>query len=271
VLCAVVAALGFVVADLRAKLAEARQEAELLRQPEVVGEPVGWAPPALVAAGKVVGAVVEQAQQTAQRLRDEGVGGLLWGSLEDFSRWALDQQSQIAQIAAEDGTVTIMFSDIEGSTRLNSTLGDKQWVKVLAAHDELVELYVDKYRGLVVKTQGDGHMLVFNNPQLAVEAALDINRALAATWHRNRHLRRTPISLRFGLHTGTAIERGGDFFGQNVALAARIAAQAEGGEILVSEEVAKALDEDFIVGVAKTVELKGFEGSHTLWYVEGPR
>ncbi len=270
-LAAIIAGLLVAIVDLRAKLAQARLEVEELQQTTLAEEGSGWAPPALLAAGKVVGAVVETAQQTAQRLRYEGVGGLLWGSLEDFSRWALDQQSEIAQIAADDGTVTILFSDIEGSTRLNATLGDKQWVKVLAAHDELVETYVDKYRGLIVKTQGDGHMIVFNNPHQAVEAAIDINRALAATWNRNRHLRRTPISLRFGLHTGTAIERGGDFFGQNVALAARIAAQAEGGEILVSEEVAKVLDEDFIVGVAKTVELKGFEGSQTLWYVEGPR
>ena len=65
VLCAVVAALGFVVADLRAKLAEARQEAELLRQPEVVGEPVGWAPPALVAAGKGVTCVLTTAIRPA--------------------------------------------------------------------------------------------------------------------------------------------------------------------------------------------------------------
>ncbi|HNO39534.1 MAG TPA: adenylate/guanylate cyclase domain-containing protein, partial [Marmoricola sp.] len=241
-----------------------------LREALVVEEPDIKVPSALVAAGRVVGAVMGTAQHTAQRLRDEGMGGMLLGSLEELSRWALDQRSEIVRIADEDGTVTIFFSDIEGSTRLNSTLGDERWVKVLAAHDELVETYVEKYRGLIVKTQGDGHMVVFSTPQLAVAAALDINRGLSANWNRSRHLRRTPIRVRIGLHKGTAIERDGDYFGQNVALAARIAARAQGGEILVSEEVAQVLDAEYGLLPAESVELKGFDGKHTLWQVEGP-
>lgn len=265
-----VVALGWISWQLRARLEQANAELVELREAIVVEEPETWVPPALVAAGKVVGAVVETAQHTAQRFRDEGVGGLLLGPLEDLARWATDQRSEIVRIADQDGTVTIFFSDIEGSTRLNSTLGDERWVKVLAAHDELVETYVDKYRGLIVKTQGDGHMVVFSTPELAVSAALDINRALSASWNRSRHLRRTPIRVRIGLHKGTAIERDGDYFGQNVALAARIAARAQGGEILVSEDVAEALDAHYTLAPAESVELKGFNGKHTLWHVEGP-
>ncbi len=255
---------------LRQRLDQANAELTELREALVVEEPDIKVPSALVAAGRVVGAVMGTAQHTAQRLRDEGMGGMLLGSLEELSRWALDQRSEIVRIADEDGTVTVFFSDIEGSTRLNSTLGDERWVKVLAAHDELVETYVEKYRGLIVKTQGDGHMVVFSTPQLAVAAALDINRALSANWNRSRHLRRTPIRVRIGLHKGTAIERDGDYFGQNVALAARIAARAQGGEILVSEEVAQVLDAEYDLLPAESVELKGFDGKHTLWQVEGP-
>jgi len=255
---------------LRHRLDQANAELTELREALVVEEPDIKVPSALVAAGRVVGAVMGTAQHTAQRLRDEGMGGMLLGSLEELSRWALDQRSEIVRIADEDGTVTIFFSDIEGSTRLNSTLGDERWVKVLAAHDELVETYVEKYRGLIVKTQGDGHMVVFSTPQLAVAAALDINRGLSANWNRSRHLRRTPIRVRIGLHKGTAIERDGDYFGQNVALAARIAARAQGGEILVSEEVAQVLDAEYGLLPAESVELKGFDGKHTLWQVEGP-
>jgi class 3 adenylate cyclase len=141
-------------------------------------------------------------------------------------------------------------------------------VRVLAAHDELVETYVEKHRGLIVKTQGDGHMVVFTTPQLALEAALDIQRAFGAKWNHSRELRRTPIKVRIGLHTGTAIERDGDYLGQNVALAARVAARAEGGEVLVTGEIADSCADDFLFTAAGSVELKGFEGVQDLWHAE---
>jgi class 3 adenylate cyclase len=212
----------------------------------------------------VVGKVVE----AAARARDQGVGRMLVASLEDFTRWAAEQRTAIGRMAAEDGTVTIMFSDIEGSTALNSSLGDARWVRVLAAHDELVETYVEKYRGLIVKTQGDGHMVVFTTPELALRAALDIQRAFGAKWNHSRELRRTPIKVRIGLHAGTAIERDGDYLGQNVALAARVAAQADGGEVMVTGEIAEACADEFTFVPAGSLELKGFEGVHELWHVE---
>ncbi len=273
-LAVAVVGLAVAVAMLTTRLRAAEAEAEELREQWSAHEAELRAPAPLRTAGRVMGVVMETAktaQQTAQRVREQGVGGMLLSSLDDFVRWSADQHSEIAQVAAEDGTVTIFFSDIEGSTALNSDLGDERWVKVLEAHDQLVDAYVEKYRGLVVKTQGDGHMVVFSTPELAVNAALDIQRALGANWNRSRHLRRTPIRVRIGLHTGTAIERGGDYFGRNVALAARIAAQAQGGEILVSEEIAAALDEWYLFTPAESVELKGFEGEHELWHVEGRR
>ena len=96
---------------------------------------------------------------------------------------------------------------------------------------------------MIVKSQGDGYMVVFSTPELAVGASLDIQRALSAKRQRSRQLRRTPIRVRIGLHTGTAIEREGDYFGSNVAMAARVAALADGGEILVTDEIAEALAE----------------------------
>ena len=76
--------------------------------------------------------------------------------------------------------------------------------------------------------------------------------------------------MRIGLHTGTAIEREGDYFGRNVAMAARVAAMADGGEILVTgeiaEELADATEYQFVED--DTVELKGLPGEHRLWLVE---
>lgn len=217
---------------------------------------------------KAAGRVVQTMMETASRVREQGVGGMLWSSLDDLTRWALEDRTAIARVAGPDGTVTIFFSDIEGSTALNNELGDARWVKVLAAHDELVETYVDRYRGHIVKTQGDGHMVVFSTADLALDAALDVQRALNANWNRSRHLRRTPIRVRIGLHTGKAIEKDGDWLGHNVAFAARVAAQAQGGEVLVSEEVVAAAEQDFSFTAAEAIELKGFEGDHQLWRVE---
>lgn len=223
----------------------------------------------VVNVGLQAGTAVRTVVEAVGRVREQGLGGMLLSSLEEFNRWAADQRAAIGRMAAADGTVTIFFSDIENSTMLNTQLGDSRWIKVLTAHDNLVETYIEKYRGLVVKTQGDGHMVVFSTPDLALSAALDIQRALGANWNRSRELRRTPIRVRIGLHTGTAIERDGDYFGQNVALAARVASQAQGGEILVTDEIAEALEDQFAFTPAEAVELKGFEGEHTLWHCDG--
>jgi adenylate cyclase len=253
-------ALGVTVKLLR----DARQETERLQQTVESQLVETRAPRAGNAAGRVVGKMVE----AAARAREQGVSRMLVASLEDFSRWAAEQRTAIGRMAADDGTVTIMFTDIEGSTALNAGLGDTRWVRVLAAHDELVETYVEKYRGLIVKTQGDGHMVVFTTPPLALDAALDIQRAFGAKWNHSRELRRTPVKVRIGLHTGTAIERDGDYLGQNVALAARVAAQAAGGEVLVTGEIAQTCAEDFRFTDAGAVELKGFEGTQDLWRAE---
>jgi len=249
-------------------LLDARAEVEEILAPVALPSlPANTTQRAVLTAGTAMRTVVE----AVNRVREQGVGGMLVSTLEDFNRWAAEQRQAIGRMAAEDGTVTIFFSDIENSTLLNTQLGDARWIKVLTAHDHLVETYIEKYRGLIVKSFGDGHMVVFSTPELAIAAALDIQKALGANWNRSRELRRTPIRVRIGLHSGTAIERGGDYFGQNVALAARVAAQAQGGEILVTGEIAEALEELFTFTPAEAVELKGFDGEHELWFVEKER
>ena len=245
---------------LREELAQAQQRVP----PRSLG-------PSSQRAALTAGTAVRSVVEAVARVREQGVGGMLVSTLEDFNRWAADQRAAIGRVAGEDGTVTIFFSDIENSTQLNTQLGDARWLKVLGAHDRLVETYVEKYRGLIVKSFGDGHMVVFSTPELALAASLDIQRALGASWNRSRELRRTPIRVRIGLHTGTAIERDGDYFGQNVALAARVAGQAEGGEILVTAEIAEALAEAYDFTPAGAVELKGFEGAQELFHVGSTR
>ncbi len=136
---------------------------------------------------------------------------------------------------APDGTVTILFSDIEGSTEMTERLGDQSWLELLRDHNSVVRKRVAAHEGFEVKSQGDGFMLAFQSARRALACAADIQRAFA---QRNESAEES-IHVRIGLHAGEAIKEAdpdgqADFYGKNVILAARIAAQAQGGEILVS-------------------------------------
>ncbi len=218
--------------------------------------------------GTGVERAVRRVVRTAAQLRRDGVGGLLQSSLDDLQTWATEGRSQVASVAAADGTVTLFFSDVEGSTRLNARLGDDAFVRVLAAHDALVRSRVEKHRGQVVKTAGDGFMVAFRDAEAACRAALSIQRRLASG--RDRRLRREGVAVRIGIHTGTAVSRDGDYFGRNVATAARLADLAEGGQVLASRAVAAALDHDAVVVLvpAGEVELRGLPGAHEVFVVE---
>ena len=212
------------------------------------------------------GMAMKAVAHTAARVREQGlVGGLLTSSLDDLGKWINEQRSDIAKVAAPDGTVAIFFSDIEDSTGLNEQLGDERWVQVLSAHNALVRRAVDKCGGHVVKTQGDGFMVVFRESTEAAQAALDVQRAFDTP--QQRRLRQTQIRVRIGLHVGETVSHGGDYFGRNVAMAARIAATAEGGEVLVSDQLRAAVaDSDrFRFEPRGEVELKGLADRHVLW------
>lgn len=201
---------------------------------------------------------------SAARIRESGFSGFLMSSIDDLSRWASEDRSEIARLAATDGSVTIFFSDIEGSTALNSELGDRDWVKLLLAHDTLVRGHVERRDGHIVKSQGDGFMVVFGSPVDAARAGLGIQRALS---EQRRGRRAAAIRVRIGIHHGPAIARDGDFFGQAVAKAARVGAEADGGEVLVTQEVADELADEsrFALVDDREVELKGLPGTHVLW------
>jgi class 3 adenylate cyclase len=110
-------------------------------------------------------------------------------------------------------------------------------------------------------------MLAFASPRDGVECSIAIQRALAARIDAGTS---EPIRVRMGLHTGEAIRERDDFFGRNVVLAARIAAQARGGEILVSaplKELAEGAG-DVTFGDPRELGLKGLSGTHTVHPVE---
>lgn len=203
---------------------------------------------------------VKQVWQTANILRKDGLGAAVRSSIEDLADWAEVERPDLARISPS-GKMVILFSDIEDSTALNERIGDRAFVRLLSRHDKMVRRHVNKHSGYVVKSQGDGFMIAFAQPEEAVRCSMDVQRSL----------RRSPngIRVRMGIHMGKSVRRGDDLFGRNVAMAARVANEADGGEVLVSEVVRDALAdvEDIEFDDGREAELKGFSGSHRLYAV----
>lgn len=209
--------------------------------------------------------------RTASKVREQGITGVIQSTIEDMTAWASEEQAEIVHMAASDGTVTICFSDIENSTQLNARMGDKTWVRVLEAHDQVLRSRIAQYRGQVVKTAGDGFMFVFRDPEAACRAAVGFQSDLRRPSEVLR--RHGKVRVRVGIHTGQVVAKDGDYFGENVALAARVADLASGGEVLCSDAVREALDEDAavqLVDPTDPIELKGLPGEYVVWRVVPP-
>jgi class 3 adenylate cyclase len=162
--------------------------------------------------------------------------------------------------------VTILFSDIEGSTALNERLGDARWLELLRVHHRVVRGQVQAYGGFEVKVQGDGFMVAFPGARRAVQCARAIQQAIDSEFHGRAD---GPITVRIGLHTGEALKEEDDFYGQAVVLAARITEQARGGEILASAVVKElaASGGDISFDDEREIELKGLTGRFRVYRV----
>jgi predicted ATPase len=142
------------------------------------------------------------------------------------------------------GTVTFLFTDIEGSTRLLNELGDR-YVEALAEHRRLLRETFERHDGVEVDTQGDAFFVAFSRAQDAVVAAAEGQTALA----------HGPISVRMGIHTGEPRLTEEGYVGMDVHRAARIAAAGHGGQVLLSQPTRELLD--------STVQLRDL-GEHRL-------
>src|SRR5512145_988227 len=129
------------------------------------------------------------------------------------------------------GTVTFLFTDIEGSTRLLQHLGDK-FATVIAEHDQLLRDVWQKYHGSVVGTQGDSFFVAFPRAVDGVNAAMEAQRVL----HAHDWTDGVKVRVRMGLHTGEPqIGASDNYVGIDVHRAARIAAAGHGGQVLISQ------------------------------------
>src|SRR5215218_2063624 len=134
---------------------------------------------------------------------------------------------------APTGTVTFLFTDIEGSTRLWQDHGEAM-TGALARHDEVLRAAIEGHRGVVFSTAGDSFAAAFWTPDEAVDAAITAQASLLAeTWP-------VPITMRvrMGVHTVIAAERDGNYFGPTLNRAARLMAAGHGGQVLLSDAAA---------------------------------
>jgi predicted ATPase len=131
------------------------------------------------------------------------------------------------------GTVTLLFTDIEGSTQLLHELGE-DYAAVVVEHRRLLRAAFAHYGGVEVDTQGDSFFVVFAGARVALDAALEAQHALAST----------PVRVRIGIHTGEPAIAGERFVGLDVVVAARICAAAHGAQIVVSQATRDLVDGD---------------------------
>jgi predicted ATPase/class 3 adenylate cyclase/tetratricopeptide (TPR) repeat protein len=142
------------------------------------------------------------------------------------------QEPYRANTPLETGTVTFLFTDIEGSTALWEQDGARM-SQALAAHDALVRSAVEGRRGTVVKMTGDGMHAAFDDALDALAATVDLQQALADPAATND----VSLRVRCGLHAGVGVRRDNDYYGNAVNRAARIMSTAHGGQILLSQTV----------------------------------
>jgi len=137
------------------------------------------------------------------------------------------------------GTVTFLFSDVEGSTELLRTLRDG-YADVMADHERLLRSAFEGAGGHEINTQGDSFFVAFRKPKDAVGAALEAQRAIGShEWPEGAEMR-----VRIGIHTGEATVAGDRYVGLGVHRAARICAAAHGGQVLISQTTQALLEED---------------------------
>jgi predicted ATPase/class 3 adenylate cyclase len=158
----------------------------------------------------------------------------------------------MSAVAQPSGTVTLVFTDIEGSTRLLAELGTERYHDALTAHREAVRTAFGRYEGYEVDTQGDSFFYAFQSAPRAVRA---VGEAMAA-------LDGGPIAIRVGVHTGAPGLDGRNYVGMDVHTAARIMAAGHGGQVLLSQSTRELLDDSFVL-----VDV----GKHRLKDLSGPR
>lgn len=153
--------------------------------------------------------------------------------------------------------ITVMFTDLKGSTAITEAEGDLAVRELMKKHNDMLFAILEKYQGRLVKTMGDGTLSYFSSAQNAARAASEFQRTLKE--YNITKKPRIPIIVTIGLHTGAGIVEKDDIYGDVVNVAARFDAQAQASEICVSEETFNALDDkaEIYCRYVRMAKLKG--------------
>ncbi len=139
------------------------------------------------------------------------------------------------------GTVTFLFTDVEGSTRLLEEIGDEAYEEALSVHRQIVRAACERHDGVEVDTQGDAFFFAFPEPSGALAAAQQMTEGLGAG----------PIQVRIGLHTGTPRLGEEGYVGSDVHFGARVAASAHGGQVVLSQATRELVDGDVLTDLGE--------------------
>lgn len=182
---------------------------------------------------------------------------------------ALEEWNKPKQREEQPRVITVLFTDIAGSTAMTQALGDAGAQEVVRAHNRVVREALTQYRGREVKHTGDGIMASFEQASDGVEAAIMMQKGATAHTQSNPNL---PLFLKIGINSGEPIQEDNDLFGSTVQMSARIVDKAQKGEIFVSEVVKGICTGKPYRFVSRGgYEMKGFDGPITLWEVDWRR
>ena len=181
-------------------------------------------------------------------------------TLHDLVASILDEGGQFPVDSTTEGTMTLVFSDIVDSTRLAESVGDSRWAEIVRAHESAIRAATSSQGGTVVKFLGDGSMLAFESARAALRTAIQIQNDTDDA----------PFAVRIGVHSGEVMRTADDILGLTVNKAARVAAAAGEGEILISSTTKDLIGrmEGVEMGEARMVTLKGISGPHQIVPVE---
>jgi len=187
----------------------------------------------------------------------------------DFISSGPAPQSSEAPALSAGAFRTILFTDIEGHTPMMERLGDVKGRAVLREHERITREALRQHAGTEVKAMGDGFMASFASAQKAIECAIALQKAFALR-HAEGALQASvePISVRVGINAGEPLVEEDDLFGASVIVAARTAAKARGGEILVTDVVRQLVaGKGFLFADRGAIDLRGFEEPVRLYEV----
>lgn len=191
---------------------------------------------------------------------EESIGFGLTTTLTEILE-TIDIEKDLA-VVLDEAVLTLMFTDVAGSTIHARELGDRYFTQLMADHIQLVSNAAARSGGRVIKTVGDGALLAFSSARAAVGCAVEIQRTTQAA--------RMPFEIRIGLHAGDVVHTDSDVMGLAVNKAARVTSAAAGGQVVVSSVVKELVGSDpsYRFGESFFAELRGLDGIHELVPVE---